>query len=228
MAHSNTGRPRSTAAALIAAGVVMAVAATGMPISPPSELTAPRISSETVRLAALPLPMPGTAITTGAADVPTGLADAGGILGGIRDSIAQSIGDAVGKVLAGAGAGVIFGFVTAGVVAQNVIYRIPVVGQALAPLITVIAVAGAFVAAPIGAVLGALSLLPHPPIHLPAAGSKAAPTPHRTTTAGTRSNRQIVSVPSTTKAPAPQPHSNAPRTGTGHARGAVLKAVKRH
>jgi hypothetical protein len=215
MAHSNPSRARSTAAALIAAGLVMAVATTSIPISPPTSLTAPRLSTVAVQLAALPTPVDIAPPTRAAASA--NAVDIGSI-----------VGKAIGHVVAGAGSGIIFGFVVAGVVAENLIYRIPVVGLALAPLITVLAVAGAFVGAPIGAVLGALSLLPHLPTHLPAAGKKAAPTPHRTTNAGSRPVRQLTSIPSAAKVSAPQQSSGSARTGAGGARHAVSKRVGQH
>ncbi|WP_319429220.1 hypothetical protein [Mycobacterium sp. RTGN5] len=215
MAHSNTGRPRSTAAALIAAGAIVAAATTSMPISPPTSLTAPRISTVAVQLAALPAPVDIAPPTRAAASA--NAVDIGAILE-----------NAVRRVFAGAGAGIVFGFVAAGVLAQNVIYRIPVVGMALAPLITVIAIAGAVVVAPIGAVLGALSLLPRPPIPSPVAGRKATTAPHRTAKAASRPGRQITSVPSAGKASAPQQSSNSARTGAGTARHAVSKRVGQH
>lgn len=211
----------------------MAVATTGMPVNPPTALTAPRMAIEAVRLAALPMPMPPT--TTVAAEVPTGLAKAGDVLQDIPNAIAQSIGKAVGQLLAGAGAGVIFGFVAAGVVAENVIYRIPVVGEALAPLITVIALAGAIVGAPIGAVVGLVVTAARwvsGAFSRPSGSAKrpASAVLQRTTQPGTRSNRHIAksSAPVTSKVAAPQQHSDQNRSRAGSARHAVAKGVGGH
>ena len=205
MDHKLKSRPVVAMVAAIAAVIVM-LATTFAPPKPAVAAVTPRVSTQVVELVALPSP---------------------------EQVISDIYKVTLGPVLAGAAAGVIAGFVGAGVVAGNVIYSIPVVGQALAPLITVVALAGAIVGAPIGAVFGAFSAIVKlvSNVRPPAASKKAAAVaPKRSTQAGSRPNRHSAksSAPKAIKAAVPQQRSDTARAGSGRDRATAANRAGRH
>ncbi|SBS72741.1 conserved membrane hypothetical protein [uncultured Mycobacterium sp.] len=222
MARIFETRPTAGAVAAVVAGAVMLAATTFGPPKPSPEQMTPRISTQTVHLAALPGPLtPAPHAAAAASATP---ADVGQFLQSIPAALGRTAVELVYRVIAGAGGGAFAGFVAVGAVASMAIYGIPVVGMVLVPIIPVAAIVGAVVGAPIGAVLGALSLLPRVSVRVPVAGKKAPTTvPHRTTQPGARSSRHIAksSAPATSKATAPQQRSEAKRTVAGSARHAA-------
>jgi hypothetical protein len=201
--------------AAIAAGTVMLATTTLVPPNPPTAVSAPQISTQAVRLAVQPITL-DVAPVADAVSIPS-------------VNVGGAIQHAILQVIAGAGGGAFFGFIAAGSVAAGVFYQIPVVGLAFEPLVPVIAIAGAIVGAPIGAVAAVLSLLPPLPIRIPVAGKKAAAAaPHRSTQASSQSSRHTAKSPAPTvrKASAPQQRSDASRAGSGRDRGAASRNTR--
>ncbi|GAY15929.1 hypothetical protein [Mycobacterium sp. shizuoka-1] len=215
------GRPVAGAVAAAACAVVVATT-TLVPSQQPAAPLVPRVSTEAVHLAVSPTvlepaPSPGQ---------PTAAASANGV----------NVGNPLTPVFAGLGAGVVAGFFVSGVVALNVIGRIPVIGPALMPIVPVIAIVGAIVGAPIGAVLSVAAAVKSWVSGLraqaaPAAGRKAAaPTSGGAAFPGARSNRpdSKPTKPKATKAAAPQHSPTTVRAGVGHSRKSAAAGAARH
>ncbi|MBB3749065.1 hypothetical protein FHT44_001526 [Mycolicibacterium sp. BK634] len=208
MDHTLKSRPVVATVAAIAAVLVM-LATTVAPPKPAVAAAAPRVSTQVVQLVA------------------SSEAEASAVVNIDPGKILQN---ALGRVAAGAGYGVLLGFIAAAAV-SNVIYQIPAVGPALAPLIPVVALTFAIVAAPIGAVVGALSLLSPLPIRIPTAGRKAAVTsPRDSARSGSRANRQVAksSAPTARKASVPKQSSEPARAHSARDRATTSNRVARH
>ena len=234
MDHTSNCRPIVGMAAVMTAGAVLLAPTTPLPPKPLVTLSAPQISTQAVHLAALPRSLdiaPGTAAAAAAnADGPVNFVDR--VLTGIW---------------VGAGAGALFGFVIGGVLAENIvgvlagniIERIPVVGELLTPVVQVAAIAGAIVGVPIGAVAGLISAFTNPSpsaespslsaasIRSAAAKNKAAVrSTHRSAKRVSPSDRHNSSAPAPSKAAASRHISGSHDTGAGHARRTTPRDVK--
>lgn len=195
------------AVAAISAGTVMFAATTAEPLTPAATII-PLVSVEVVQLAALPVAAPAAT----------------------QASVSPGLPNVAGGVLAGAGAGLIFGYIGTGLVALNVLNKIPVIGPALTPLVPVVGVVGAIVGIPIGMVAGALAAVRNWVTSLrsqPSSSASATPS-HRSVRAASRSDRKITGTSGLRKAAAPQRHSHRPGSGLGHSGRPATKAVAGH
>lgn len=218
MDHTTNSRPIVGMAALMTAGAVLLAPTTPLPPKPHVTLSAPQISTQAVHLAALPRFLdiaPRTAAAASAGSVG---------LGNVLDRVVTGI-------RAGAGAGVIFGFGVAGLLAAGTVGRIPLVGRVVTP---VAAIAGALVGVPIGAVVGLIGALRSPSLSAAAIRSAAAtngaaiPTTHRSPKRVLRSDRHHSSAPAPSKAAASQHGSGSKATGAGQARRTTPRDVNQH
>lgn len=213
--------------AVMTAGAVFLAPITVLPPNPPATIAAPHIFSQPVRLAALPssldiAPSPAASASAGSFD-----------LGTFLDRVLTGISN-------GASAGFVFGFVTAGAFAANIVSQIPVIGQYLTPVVQVVAIAGAIVGIPIGAVAGLIDALrnPSPPATAAASRTTVASTvtsrpstvaaaPHRPGP-GARSNRHVTKPSSPARAAAAQQTSRRPQADASHTRSTTAQRAKRH
>jgi len=208
MVHTATRSPLSATIAVIAAGAVVLATTTIEPPKPSVALTAPTISTQAVHLTAV-------AGQLQAADLSAGLANIGDVLQGIPTAITQGLKRVIVGPVAGAAAGIFFGFFAGGILALNVLGRVPDKFSGLVtPVIQAVAVLGAIIGAPIGAVVGPIisaaswlssilsprnaaaaaltSPVPTASARVPAAsGRTATNTPHRTTQPGVRPHRSL-------------------------------------
>ncbi|WP_431234191.1 hypothetical protein ACQ856_06135 [Mycolicibacterium psychrotolerans] len=197
-------RPVVAAVAAISAGTVMFAATTAEPPGP-TAAAIPQVSVEVVQLAALPV--------AAASANPA--------------SIRPSLPDVAGGVFAGAGAGLIFGYIGTGLLALNVLNKIPVLGPALTPLVPVIGVVGAIVGIPIGMIAGALAAVRNwvTSLRSQPSSSTSATTSHRSTRPGPRPDRKVTKASEPRKAAAPQRRSHRPGSGLGHSGRPATKAA---
>ncbi|WP_445167572.1 hypothetical protein ACTXG7_27910 [Mycolicibacterium sp. Dal123E01] len=210
MDHNSHSRPLSRALAVVAAGAIVLSTTALAPPKPTTELTATRISTQAVALAALPAALEIAAQSTAAASAAAASAD---------DAVGDPFQAAINRVLAGAGSGFLLGFFAAGAAALQVFGRIPLLGT---PLVQAIAIAGGIIGIPIGAIYGAVSavqslLAPPAAGRSTAASRKATATaPHRTPAPGSR------------KASAPQQRSDHAKAGSARGHAPVSKRAGRH
>ncbi len=234
MDHDLTRRPMAGLVATVAATAVILATTTSAPPRPPGALAAPPISTQAVHLTALTRSPQAAGVARASADLN---------IGDVVKVLPSSIVQALTPLLAGPAAGAFIGFFGAGILAINVLSNIPVVGQALAPLIPVVAIAGGLIGAPIGLVLGPILAIANSVARVvrllngtaaalaspaSALNGKAATTPHHAARPAARSNRHIAksSAPTTSKAAAPQQRSDTKRTVAGSARHAASRNTR--
>lgn len=219
MEHDSHYRPLTRMVAVVAAGAVVLATPSLAPPKPPTQMTSPRTSDQVVALVAYPEAL-ALAPRAAAAASP--------------DQIISTVFEAtLGRVLAGAASGFLVGFFGGGALALQVFGRIPVVGT---PIVQAVAITAGIVGIPIGAIAGALSIVASVVSNLrsmlapPASARKsAAPTPHRPTQPGSRSNRHAAKQPQTArKAAAPQQRSDSAKAGSGRDRDVAAKRAGRH
>ncbi len=192
------------AVAAISAGTVMFAATTAEPPGP-TAATIPQVSVEVVQLAALPVAAASA----------------------VQASVSPGLPNVAGGVLAGAGAGFLFGYIGAGLVALNVLNKIPVIGPALTPLVPVVGIVGAIVGIPIGMLAGALAAVRNwvTGLRSQPSSSASATTSHRSVRPGPRPDRKVTKAAEPRKAAAPQRRSHRPGSGLGHSGKPATKAV---
>ncbi|QEN16693.1 hypothetical protein ACRDU6_02035 [Mycolicibacterium sp. ELW1] len=203
MEHILRSRPVVATVAAIAAGTVMLATTTAEPPKPTAAIT-PRVSVEVVELAALP-------VAAAAID---------------QVSVRPSLPNIAGGVIAGAGSGAFLGYISAGLVAVNVLNKIPVLGQALTPLVPLVGIVGALVGIPIGMVAGAVAAVRNwvTSLRSQPSSSASATTSHRSVRPGPRPDRKVTKTSEPRKAATPQRRSHRPGSGLGHSG----KGVTRH
>lgn len=192
------------AVAAISAGTVMFAATTAEPPRPTAAMI-PQVSVEIVHLAALPV----------------------AVAAGDRAAVRPDLPNVTGGVFAGASAGFLFGYIGTGLVALNVLNKIPVIGPALLPLVPVIGIVGGIVGIPIGMVAGAVAAVRNwvTGLRSQSSSSASATTSHRSVRPGPRPDRKVTKASDLRKAAAPQRRSHRPGSGLGHSGKPAAKAV---
>ena len=229
MDHTMTSRPLAGAVATVAATAVLLTTATFAPPEPNLAALSPRISTEALYLVALPAVLDTAAAKPAVADA-------------TANDLAESLNAIPQALTAGIGSGILGGFLIGGTLALNVIARIPVIGEALSPIVPVIAVIGALVGIPIGAAIGVFSairlvasnlgVLPAAASARPAAASSSSSssrtinTPQRSTKSDPRSNRNAAKT--SVKASAPQQNFSRARAGSDRGHNATSNRAARH